>query len=304
MAKIKEFIEVGELIKTIKLKGIKIENEEKTKDILLKNNYYVIMGYKSLFLDKERNYKENISFENIYNLYLFDRKLKLLLLNSLLDIENIIKTSITNRFCKIYGFKEDSYLDKNNYNTNHKYLEKTFKIFKSQIEEKKYDNLAVSYYKNTYNFIPLWVMTKVLSFGLIKELYSILKDDDKVAIKNEISNFDDVKIKGLFTSMQLLVDMRNKTAHDEIVYSGRHRKIILSKTKEHNKYDLINNEGLNDLLGVLISMKNIQVKENFNKLIDDINNLIDSYIKNNNIISKEELLKEMSLPNNFLNLKW
>jgi len=304
MAKIKEFIEVGELIKTIKLKGIKIENEEKTKDILLKNNYYVIMGYKSLFLDKERNYKENISFENIYNLYLFDRKLKLLLLNSLLDIENIIKTSITNRFCKIYGFKEDSYLDKNNYNTNHKYLEKTFKIFKSQIEEKKYDNLAVSYYKNTYNFIPLWVMTKVLSFGLIKELYSILKDDDKVAIKNEISNFDDVKIKGLFTSMQLLVDMRNKTAHDEIVYSGRHRKIILSKTKEHKKYDLVNNEGLNDLLGVLISMKNIQVKENFNKLIDDINDLIDGYIKNNNIISKEELLKEMSLPNNFSDLKW
>lgn len=304
MTKVKEFFEVNELIETIKSKGIKIDNEEKVKDILMKNNYYVIMGYKNLFLDKDRKYKENVSFENIYNLYLFDRKLKLLLLNSLLDIENIIKTSITNRFCKMYGFKEDSYLDKNNYNTNHKYLEKTFQIFKSQIEEKKDDNLAVSYYKDTYNFIPLWVMTKVLSFGLIKELYSILKDDDKVAIKDEISNFDDVKIKGLFTSMQLLVDMRNKTAHDEIVYSGRHRKIILSKTKEHKKYDLVNNEGLNDLLGVLISMKNIQVKENFNKLIDDINDLIDSYIKNNNIISKEELLKEMSLPSNFSDLKW
>lgn len=304
MTKAKEFLEVNELIETIKSKGIKINNEEKIKDILTRNNYYVIMGYKNLFLDKNRKYKENVSFENIYNLYLFDRKLKLLLLNSLLDIENIIKTSITNRFCKMYGFKEDSYLDKNNYNTNHKYLEKTFKIFKSQIEEKKDDNLAVSYYKDTYNFIPLWVMTKVLSFGLIKELYSILKDDDKVAIKDEISNFDDIKIKGLFTSMQLLVDMRNKTAHDEIVYSGRHRKIILSKTKEHKKYNLVNNEGLNDLLGVLISMKNIQVKENFNKLIDDINDLIDSYIKNNNIISKKELLKEMSLPSNFSDLKW
>ena len=147
-------------------------------------------------------------------------------------------------------------------------------------------------------------MTKVLSFGLIKELYSILKDDDKVAIKDEISNFDDVKIKGLFTSMQLLVDMRNKTAHDEIVYSGYHRKIILSKTKEHKKYNLVNNKGLNDLLGVLISMKNIQVKESFNRLIDDINYLIDDYVKNNNIISKEELLKEMSLPSNFYDLKW
>lgn len=111
MEKTKEFLNVNELIEKIKLKGIKITNEEKTKKILAKNNYYVIMGYKNLFLDKNHNYRKNINFENIYNLYLFDRQLKLLLLNSLLDIENIIKTSITNRFCKIYGFKEESYLN-------------------------------------------------------------------------------------------------------------------------------------------------------------------------------------------------
>lgn len=304
MVKIKEFLEVDKLIDTIKAKSVKIENEEKIKNILMKNNYYVIMGYKSLFLNKKYNYKENISFENIYNLYLFDRKLKILLLNSLLDVENIIKTSITNRFCKIYGYKEEDYLDKNNYNINHKYLEKTFKIFKKQIEEKMGDNLAVSYYKNTYNFVPFWVMTKVLSFGLVKELYGVLKDNDKIAIKNEISNFNDIKIKGLFTSMQLLVDMRNKTAHDEIVYNTHHRKIILSKINEHSKYKLINNQGLNDLFGILISIKNIQDKEKFNKLIDDINELIDSYVKNNNIISKQQLINEMSLPNNFYDLKW
>lgn len=83
-----------------------------------------------------------------------------------------------------------------------------------------------------------------------------------------------------------------------------HRKIILPRTKEHNKYKLVNNQGLNDLLGILISIKNIQVKEKFNRLIEEINELIDSYIKNNNIISKNELLNEMSLPNNFYDLKW
>ena len=304
MIKTKEFLKVNELIKVINKKCIIIDYIEKVREILVKNNYYVIMGYKSLFLNKKHCYKENVSFENIYNLYLFDRQLKLLLLNSLLDIENIIKTSIVNRFCEKYGFKEDSYLDRKNYNTNHKYLEKTFKIFKNQIEEKSADNLAISYYKNTYEFVPFWVMTKLLSFGLIKELYSILKDDDKIAIKNEISNFNDIKIKGLFTSMQLLVDMRNKTAHDEIVYNVRHRKIILSRLKEHSKYNLVNNEGLNDLFGVLISIKNIQLKEKFNTLIDNIDNLINNYIENNNIISKEELLKEMNLPNNYCDLKW
>lgn len=137
MPKVKEFLEINELIEVIKLKGINIVNEENVKNILIKNNYYVIMGYKNLFLDEEHNYKENVSFENIYNLYLFDRKLKILLLNSLLDIKNIIKTSITNRFCKIYGFKEENYLDKNNYNTNHKYLKKLLKYFKIKLRKRK-----------------------------------------------------------------------------------------------------------------------------------------------------------------------
>ena len=57
MTKIKDFLEVNELIETIKLKGIKMDNKEKVKDILMKNNYYVIMGYKSLFLNKDRKYK-------------------------------------------------------------------------------------------------------------------------------------------------------------------------------------------------------------------------------------------------------
>ena len=301
--KTKAYLNIDELIKVIKDKGININDEEYVRNILKQNNYYVIIGYKNLFITNGK-YKKEVSFENIYNLYCFDRKLKLLLLNSLLDIENIIKTSITNRFCSIYGFKESDYLDKNNYNINHTYLDKTFNIFQKQIAEKSNDNLAVAYYKKTYSFIPLWVVSKVLSFGLLKEIYAIMKDDDKKAINSEISNFDDMKIKSLFNSMQLLVDYRNKTAHDEIVYNAKHRKIILSKLKEHQKFQLKYNEGLNDLLGVLISIKNILPKDKFNTLIKDIDKLIKQFIKDNDILKLEDLLKEMSLPNNYLDLKW
>ena len=301
--KTKEYLNIDELIKVIKDKGIIINNEEYVRSILKQNNYYVIMGYKNLFTQNGK-YKKEVSFENIYNLYCFDRKLKLLLLNSLLDIENIIKTSITNRFCSIYGFKETDYLDKNNFNINHTYIDKTFNIFEKQIAEKSNDNLAVAYYKKTYNFIPLWVISKVLSFGLLKEIYAIMKDEDKKAINNEISNFDDMKIKSLFNSMQLLVDYRNKTAHDEIVYNAKHRKIILSKLKEHKKFTLKNNEGLNDLLGVLISIKNILPKDKFNIMINDMDKLIKQFIKDNDILKLEDLLKEMNLPSNYLDLKW
>ena len=131
-----------------------------------------------------------------------------------------------------------------------------------------------------------------------------MKDDDKKAINNEISNLDDMKIKSLFNSMQLLVDYRNKTAHDEIVYNAKHRKIILSKLKEHKKFTLKNNEGLNDLLGVLISIKNILPKDKFNIMINDMDKLIKQFIKDNDILKLEDLLKEMNLPSNYLDLKW
>lgn len=304
MQKEKKFLECEELIEEIKNKNIIINDEEIVRRILCENNYYVIMGYKSIFLDENHCYKDNVTFENIYNLYLFDRKLKLLLLNSLFDIENIIKTSIINQFAKNYGFKETDYLNKKNYNCNHKYIDKTFNILYKQIEENSNNNLAVVYYKKNYGYVPLWVIIKVLSFGLIKELYSIMKDNDKEKIKNKISNFKDIKIKGVFTFMQLLVDIRNKTAHDEIVYNHCHRKILLPKTMEYYKFNLTGNQGLNDMFGVLISIKNFLPKNKFNCLIDKLTNIIDKYLDENKIITRKIFLKEFHLPSNFGNLRW
>ena len=301
--KTKKYLNVDELIKTIIQKGIVIENEDNVRKILKQHNYYVIMGYKHLFLDNNGNYN-NVSFENIYNLYLFDRKLKLLLLDSLLDIENIIKTSVVNRFCSVYGFKEDQYLDKANYNINHKYVDRTIGIFKNQISEKEKNHTAILYYKQNYGFVPFWVVSKVLSFGLLRELYSIMKDDDKQYVKNEVSNFKDVKIKNLFTFMQLFVDMRNRAGHDEILFNERHRRILLPKLLEHKKFNLSNNDGLNDLLGLLIAMKNILPKDKFNILIKNIDKLIKRFIKENNNVELEDLLKEMNLPINYKKLKW
>ena len=78
------------------------------------------MGYKNIFL-KDGKYKNYISFENIFSLYRFDRQLKILLLNALLDIESIVKNAIIIHFCNTYGYKEKEYLKKDNFNVSHKY---------------------------------------------------------------------------------------------------------------------------------------------------------------------------------------
>ena len=300
--KTKTYLTINELIDYIKSKGIVVNNEEETKEILKQHNYYVIMGYKDLFI-KDNQYKDNVSFDNIYSLYKFDRQLKILLLNALLDIESIVKNAIVSQFCSVYGFKEENYFNKENYNTTHTYLNKTIDIFQRQIEENK-DNKAVDYYKSTYGFVPFWVISKILTFGLVKDLYFIMKKTDEIKLRNSICNFNDTKLKHLYLQLQLIVAKRNKIAHDEILFNDIHRRIILAKTEEHKKFELSGNSGLNDTLGLLICIKNILPKKDYNKLIEDLTSLIDNYINNNNVITKEELLNEMHLPVNYEILKW
>lgn len=73
--KSKDFLNSEQLIENIKSKGINIINEDNTKNILKKNNYYYITGYKGLFKNLDGSYKNGVYFEDIYELYKFDKKI-------------------------------------------------------------------------------------------------------------------------------------------------------------------------------------------------------------------------------------
>ena len=259
----KKYLSINELIKYIKQKGIIIDNEKQVADIFNNENYYVIAGYKTLFLDNKGNYKPNTNFMDIYNLSLFDRSLRMLIFDTLLTIENKIKAAIINSFCPKYGYKETDFLDTINYNTNHKYLTKTFTVMNRQMEEKKYSHLSILHYEQKHGFVPLWIYMKVFSFGLVKEIYNILKDEDKLLIKNTVSSDPNISIKSFFTMLHLLVDTRNDCGHDEIVFNHIHRRIKISKTPYHkiftNPY-----QGTSDILWRLSidNPKNSQSKNN------------------------------------------
>lgn len=98
MVKTKEFLNSDQIIEHLINKGIIIENENDVKEILNSNNNYYIMGYKFPFRLDSETYKENTYFSDIYNLYRFDKKLKLIFMEPLLEIEQKMKTIFTNNF--------------------------------------------------------------------------------------------------------------------------------------------------------------------------------------------------------------
>ena len=52
----KEFRTLDEQIEILKSKGLTIDNEEKVKDILFRENYFFVNGYRTLFFDKNRKF--------------------------------------------------------------------------------------------------------------------------------------------------------------------------------------------------------------------------------------------------------
>lgn len=91
-----------EQIKILKKRGLVIEDEIYAQDILSKINYYRFSAY-TLTLKNDDLFHEGISFDQIYTLYEFDRKLRLDLLSLLEQIEISFRTKISYHLAHKYG---------------------------------------------------------------------------------------------------------------------------------------------------------------------------------------------------------
>ena len=96
MAK-KEFKTLSEQIEIMKAKGLTFHDEEKAKNILLRENYFFVNGYRHLFMKSKSDKKfiEGSTFEELYSLFTFDRRFRNIIFKYVLIIENNIKSIIS-----------------------------------------------------------------------------------------------------------------------------------------------------------------------------------------------------------------
>ena len=92
----KEFKTLSEQIEILKSKGLVIDNPEYAKEVLMRENYFFLNGYRHLFMRSsvDKRYIEGCTFEELYSLFLFDRTFRNILFKNILVIENNIKSII------------------------------------------------------------------------------------------------------------------------------------------------------------------------------------------------------------------
>lgn len=304
----KEFKTIDEQIELLQSRNLYIENEETAKTILLNNNYYyLINGYKDLFLNKKsttEKFKNGTTLEEIYSLYEFDRKIRIIFLEYILLIERKIDTYIAYEFSKNYGHKD--YLNSENFNyisKNKELIDKFLNDINLEISHQyKNSNKMISHYLDTYKYIPLWVLIRILSFGKVSKFYSFMKQKEQ----NNISKKFNIKSKTLKVYLMNLGNIRNICAHDEKLYDVILKKRI-NTTPYHRNLNLIKNDGktvyaTRDLFSIIIILKALLEKEQFNefynRIIEKIKELENKLLS----LKIDKVLYKMGFPKKYKNL--
>ena len=304
----KQFKNLEEQIEILKYKGMTIEDESYAKKILLRENYFFLSGYRYPFMrsDKDKHFLEGVTFLEMYSLFLFDRAIRNVFFKYLLVIENNLKSIFSYQLSKKYGYKEKYYLRSKNFTSDkgkQRQVNDLIKKMKRQIRINGAQHTATAHYMSNYGYVPLWILVKVLSFGIVGELFSIMKYDDQVSI----CKIYNIKVEEFSNYLPILSNYRNLCAHEDILYENRTQKKIKG-TEFHELLKLEKNSegeyknGTDDLFALLIIMKRMLSYDEFKDMCLEIDKKIDNLEYNLHSIKIDKILDRMGFPSNYMEL--
>ena len=300
----KDFKNLDEQIEILRNKGLTIENPDYAIEVLFRENYFFLNGYRHLFMKSSTNrtYIPGTTFEELYSLFLFDRAFRNILFKNILNIENNLKSIISYHLSLRYGYHEKDYLNYRNFTNNperSRQVSDVVKKMKRQIKSNAASHSATMHYVNSYGYVPLWVLVKVLSFGIIGELYSILKKEDQISI----ADVYDLDSDTLGNYIVLLSNYRNLCAHEDIVYENRtQRQIADTKIHRQLKIPITNDEyiyGKNDVFALIIVIKQMLLYDEFKNMMLEFKHIIDNLEMNLKSIPITKVLDRMGFPENW-----
>ena len=304
----KIFKTIDEQIEILRSKGMVFEDYDKAREILLRENYFFLNGYRSPFLmSGTKRFIEGTTFEELYSLFTFDRFFRNIIFKNVLIVENNYKSIYSYVLSRKYGYKEKDYLNANNFNRSKdkiRQINDLIRKLKRQIRINGYQHQATSHYINNYGYIPMWVGVKVLSFGLMSELFTILKSEDR----KEIADYYNLSPDKIENYMSILANYRNLCAHEDILFNHETQKTIADTTfhlqlgipKVDDEYIY----GKHDIFALLIILKELLTTDDFKMMMNEICYEIDKLSSKLKVIDVSKVLYRMGFPENYKQLSY
>ena len=259
---------IDEQIENLKNIGLIVEDEEYAKRILNDISYFrLIKAYSLNLKTNEGRYRENITFQQLVDLYLFNANFRQIIFPEIEKIEINVRCRISNYFAEKYGVL--GYLEADNF-VNVKYHQEFLKDVHEEIRRNSKAPFVKNFRMNyAGGMLPIYALVEVFSFGTLSKFYKNMKNP----VKKTIAKSFGIGYTYLESWLESISYVRNICAHYGRLYNAK-----LSKTpmlyKEYSEAGIGNNR----IFGVLLCLKHILKNDNhWNMFVDKIEILFDKY---------------------------
>ena len=192
----KEFFSYEQQFEKLESRGlIFLDREKAYEDLKLEGYYNIINGYAHFFEDseKENEYIRGTTFNNILDLYVFDKTLRNLVYRYTATIECHIKALVAHVFSREHGVDERKYLMPSSFSPNISFAEGILRLiyecYQTIDDAKKTESNKfrkyIAHSAEVHNHVPMWILIRALTFGTTSIFYKYMKTNEKEEIASE-----------------------------------------------------------------------------------------------------------------------
>ena len=203
MSEVKRHYTYAEQIEKLRSRGCIITDDAVCERKLQHIGYYRLSAYFLPFKKDDNRYTDGLTFDKVYHIYEFDRKLRNLLFAAIEVIEVSLRARLAYFHSQKYG--PLGYLDQASFNEKHD-ADKFMENIDREIENNKKVQFVKHHIDNYNGQFPLWVICELFTFGTISYFYNDLKTADKKA-------FAGLDHKEMVSWLRCCTDLRNICAH-------------------------------------------------------------------------------------------
>lgn len=219
-----------ELVELLQQRGLVVLDAKRAERYLATIGYYRLSGYFAPFERDEDTFCDDVEFQDVLDLYIFDRKLRVHVMDAIERIEIAIRSVLSNVLCMRYG--SHWYLNKGNRvfdkDFNHNELIKKIEFYTGK-QKPRYRNLSCRHYYETYDepaTPPAWMVIEVLSIGTWSKVFEHLNESKS---RGKISKFFSFNTNDFGGWLHVLTFIRNTCAHHNRfwnhIYPSKARKV-------------------------------------------------------------------------------
>lgn len=333
MADEKVYKSIPERIRILESRNMTINQKSIVHRRVLEDySYYnIVNGYKQIFLEHEKSdtveekYKSGTTPDQLFYLYKFDEKIRLILLEYVLQIEEKIKNAIPHAFYEYYldpTLTTISQMDKDALHKDSEYfkakyydtttpaktnIQRKFVEISSNTLNRQYSNGngSIIRYKDMHGYTPMWVLFNVLTFGNISKLFSILPKDVKLKTMNKLNitaatfQLEDETVEHFEKTLEILAMFRNVCAHNERTYCFKHNLSLRdrymnigSKLPDQSTYSNVPQMKYS-IYSVIVLMTLFLSKRDVNKIKGSISKEFENLEKKLTVIDIDDVKKVM-----------